>query len=220
MRKMLEGRVAPEKGVMQGDSNWREGNVTSKKMSTVCGEEKKRGRENYYWMRNVGCGVKKALEGDADKRERTSRHTAWHSILSTHAYLESLNKIACVMTRGCTLLLHNSFYCGGSHLGEQSHPFSKSSSVFFCFIYYINIIVTIYQPLGPTWKMPFISTSVLICITFFLQISLSKEDVAFFSFVFFLLRSERAEVMSRGNNAGQSLSISLSVALTHPEFFI
>lgn len=40
------------------------------------------------------------------------KRTGWHSIYTTHEYLKSLNKLACVMTRDCTLPAHYSCYCG------------------------------------------------------------------------------------------------------------
>lgn len=65
---------------------------------------------------------KKALEGNADERKR--EHAVIQAgIRYTHEYLKSLNKIACVMTRDCTLLVHNSCYGEVSYLEKQRpHP--------------------------------------------------------------------------------------------------
>lgn len=151
--------------------------------------------------------------------KRTSCHTGWHSIYTTHECLESLNKIACVITRDCTPLAHNSCHCGVSHLEKQPHPFWV-----FCF-FHNNVDVTI--PVRCTLKMHFICTWVLICSILLVWISFQTIHrvcaqarlhviSSSFPFLFCLLRSERAGMMCRGNNTGQSLFLCLSFSAAHP----
>lgn len=120
------------------------------------------------------------------RRRQEGKKTSFDSIYTTHGYLKSLNKIACVMTRDCTLLAHYSCCIGVSHLDKQQpHPFLKSSSTSesvscFClrhfWFYYNNVDGTI--PVRRTLKMRFISAGVWICSILFTPVKISFQKIS------------------------------------------